>query len=236
MKRLCDFYYELWMSLRKEALPVKDQSPIAIQRDGDRLLEIAAKRGLRVFTLDLPALGSWYDLGLSTGRLVRTPLPLTRRVGRKTQIPRFMGEIVSRVFDSNGLLRDDADVTAVRALRQLCLLGKKARIDCDENKYFERSKNFTAPMERAPFLQDIGGNMKHYQMTLTLLVFASGCLFLVLVTIWLYLILTMAPAHSRLDRFYTNSSIESRPNSGLSRPQSGVRSMDPEQFPIQEDL
>lgn len=151
MKRLCDFYYELWMSLRKEVLPVKDQSPIAIQRDGDRLLEIAAKRGLRVFTLDLPALGSWYDLGLSTGRLVRTPLPLTRRVGRKTQIPRFMGEIVSRVFDSNGLLRNDADVTAVRALRQLCLLGKKARIDCDENKILRAIEEFHRTDGACPF-------------------------------------------------------------------------------------
>lgn len=77
--------------------------------------------GASFVTSALPTLCKAFDQGLADGKMGRA-------VGYSYcgSIPRFLGGMFSLVFDPRtGLLRDDADIGAVKSIRQLLLVFKK---------------------------------------------------------------------------------------------------------------
>jgi hypothetical protein len=114
-----------------------------LERDKSRLHSLVEARGISVFTLDLPAVGKQFDRCLSDGRLDLHGLPHSRSFKKGSPVPRLFKGLVMRVFDVNGLLRqDDADADAILFLRQLYYAAKKVRMTCDESKTFETVRDF----------------------------------------------------------------------------------------------
>ncbi|UJQ85476.1 MAG: putative replicase protein [Frobavirus nemorishabitans] len=116
-----------------------------LERDEQRLHSLVKTRGLRVITLDLPAVGKEFDRSLSEGRLLLTSSYLTGRRSKDSPIPRLFGGLVMLVFDKCGMLRvnpDDKHINAVRFLRQLFLLGKKWQVSCAESLTFKEVREF----------------------------------------------------------------------------------------------
>jgi hypothetical protein len=115
---------------------------LEVERDLSRLASLVANRGVKVYTIDLPALGKHFDKCLSGGRLIRSGLPLSRPYSSKSIIPRLFREIYFRVFDDDGLLLPDVDIQAVKYLRQLFYIAKKFKAACDSSSVFKAVEEF----------------------------------------------------------------------------------------------
>jgi hypothetical protein len=113
-----------------------------LERDNKRLISLVATRGLRVLTLDLPAVGKELDRSLADGRLTLSSSYLTSRRRKGSPIPRLFGALVMRVFDDSGMLVVDPDTDAIRFLRQLYLLAKKWKATCEKTYTFKEVWEF----------------------------------------------------------------------------------------------
>lgn len=121
---------KVWQCLLKDAAHAYPALEMEFERDLNRLERVVKARGIRVFLVDLPAIGKHLDRCLAEGQYNLPELPLTQRVSRRVQTPKFLRGIHLLVFDELGRLKDDADGLAVFFYRQLTLFAKKADIDC----------------------------------------------------------------------------------------------------------
>lgn len=101
--------------------------------DFDRLALYCQTRGLGLFTLDLPHLDTLLLRGLESGRL---PLegPLSKAVSKRVRVPRLFSGLWLRVFDRDGCLKPEVDVTSLFFLRQLFRQGKNIEVDCSYSR------------------------------------------------------------------------------------------------------
>lgn len=104
-----------------------------LDRDVHRLTSLVEQRGLGVFVLDLPTIDEALLQGLENGQLV-LGFPNSRSVSKKIRVPRFLSGLWLRVFDKSGVLRNDADPTAIFFLRQISCLGKKLEVGCSPER------------------------------------------------------------------------------------------------------
>lgn len=98
-------------------------------RDIDRVASGVKNRGLGFFTLDLPNLDAILLVALKEGRL-HAKGPCSHMVSKTCKVPRFLSGLWLRVFDNDGCLLDEPDITSIAFLRQLCCLGKKIEVPC----------------------------------------------------------------------------------------------------------
>jgi hypothetical protein len=104
------------------------------ERDLARLLVHVEQRGFSALAVDLPAVGKHLDRCLSGGQYKLSGLPLTKRFSGRTVIPKLFRGLYLLVFHTDGLLREDYSSDAILFLRQLCYVGKKARVSCSLDK------------------------------------------------------------------------------------------------------
>lgn len=109
--------------------------------DFERLALQCQTRDLSVFTLDLPHLDSLLIRGLDSGRLVLEG-PFSRRVSKRIKVPRLFRGLWLRVFDMDACLKQDADVTSIFFLRQLCRLGKNLEVECSADRIKAAVENY----------------------------------------------------------------------------------------------
>jgi len=111
------------------------------ERDLARLKVLSVLRGIRVYLVDLPAVGKHLDRCLANGQYLPSGLPLTKRYTGGVVIPKFLRGLYLLVFEENGRLKDEYDVEAVVFLRQILYLVKKAPFACSpediENEVLE---------------------------------------------------------------------------------------------------
>jgi hypothetical protein len=104
------------------------------ERDLARILLLLSSRGTSYLTMELPAVGKIFDKSLSCGYL----LPIHRAgfspYSNRSKIPVLYRGLWSKVFDDDGCLRIEPEVTAIRFLRQLFYAAKKVRINCNESR------------------------------------------------------------------------------------------------------
>ncbi len=112
------------------------------ERDASRLLSLVDKRGLSFLMIDLPEMGKHFDRCLSIGHLTKSGLPGQRAYRTGVSIPRLFKGLILRVFDENGLLRDNPDVASIRLLRQLYYAAKKAKVPCNDSRTWEHVHEF----------------------------------------------------------------------------------------------
>lgn len=100
-------------------------------RDKLRLRSAIESRGVR-FALDvLPAARKHLDKCVAQQRLTLFNLAHHAPYKRGSTIPRLFKGLYLRVFDRSGVLKPDADATALKYLRQLLGAVRKLKLDCD---------------------------------------------------------------------------------------------------------
>lgn len=111
-------------------------------RDLSRLYSCVEQSGLTFYTIVLPSQGKHFDKALASGRLSPSGLPFQRPFKKNGVIPRLFKELYLRVFNDLGILRVDADVQAIRFLRQLFYLTKKIELECTDGRTFRAIEEF----------------------------------------------------------------------------------------------
>ncbi len=112
------------------------------ERDLKRLLSLIKTRGLPVLLVDLPAFGKHFDKCLSNGRLLRPAMACFSPYRRRGVVPSLFKGLLLRVFDEHGMLRSSPDVLSIRAIRQLCRMAKKFKIQCPDKTIKEHVNEF----------------------------------------------------------------------------------------------
>lgn len=102
-------------------------------RDSSRLHDAVSNHGIKVYTIFLPDICKALDRALADGYIAPLKLPLAG-ADRGWKSPRLFKGLFQRIFDTDGLLRARPDTDAIRLLRQLLLVAKKLRIECDDSK------------------------------------------------------------------------------------------------------
>jgi hypothetical protein len=95
--------------------------------------------GLSFLTITLPTFGKGFEKSLDLGRVDRN---LYQPFGWKGGLPKFLWGFLDRVFDrTSGVLLDEPDIEAIRAVRQLTLMFGKINLPCTperERKAYEQ--------------------------------------------------------------------------------------------------
>lgn len=117
-----------------------DAGSLEIARN--RVSLLYAQRGVRVFTLELPACAKVLDRTLDAGFLVDDLPYFKRRARRSEWYPTVFGSLWKRIVDVHGNVLDEPDINAVAALRQLYLFGKKLAVDCADTITYKKVKEF----------------------------------------------------------------------------------------------
>lgn len=112
------------------------------ERDLFHLLSVLEDHGMRLACIDLPAVAKHFDRCLDEGRFTPSRLPLTGMKSREVRVPKFLGHLYLKVFHKDGLLRDDASIEAIVAIRQLYMGLKKLKLSCNEESINVEIQNF----------------------------------------------------------------------------------------------
>jgi hypothetical protein len=100
-------------------------------RDIDEFRHRASREGMGFLTKTLPSIAKAIDKALATGTKLLIPR-LEKR--RSSEIPKFLGFLVSLIFDDSGRERSDASPWGLGALRQLLYLFYKLEIPSTEKQ------------------------------------------------------------------------------------------------------
>lgn len=121
---------KVWKCILMDARQAFPTLATEFERDLIRCERLVKARGLRVFLLDFPAVGKHLDRCLSNGEYNPCHLPATSRRGHGVLTPKFLGGLYLLIFDRDGRLKEEPDITALSLLRQLLLFAKKYKIEC----------------------------------------------------------------------------------------------------------
>lgn len=146
----------LWEVL---ALELADWCSADVDRDITHLRQRVEHEGLSFMTITLPAFASDFERSLEAGQIDRT---LFRAFRKKGVAPAFLSGFTQNVFDENGLIQVNPDVTCIYAVRQLCLFYKKVEIECSPvrtrdafKEYLECEQEIKA-LDAAPTPEGLG--------------------------------------------------------------------------------
>lgn len=109
-------------------------------RDCQEILNRSRVEGLPFLTRTLPLLGKAIDKALLGDSDAFVSIPFKK--ARDSKLPVLFGEMLRRVFDSNGCTRSDADAQSVRLLRQLTFSYYKLDVPYDQELEDEVINNF----------------------------------------------------------------------------------------------
>lgn len=112
------------------------------ERDYSRLSSALEHHGLRFATIDLVAYGKHFDKCLSHQRLDYYRGTHLAPFSNRTIIPRLFRGLLLRVFEIDGCLRSDADVQAIKYLRQLYYAARKLDMECADERVFREVSSF----------------------------------------------------------------------------------------------
>ncbi len=121
----------LWVACLKEA---GDQHHVRIDRDLAYAESRLEHEGLSFITIVLPGFEKDLLTAVSQGRIDSNHFVGFRRRGG---LPAFLSGFLCRVFHSDGTLRPDADITALRAVRQVLLLVGKIELPVTRSRELE---------------------------------------------------------------------------------------------------
>lgn len=119
----------LWIACLQEA---GDQCHVRIHRDLAYALSRVEKEGPEFLGVTLPNFEKDLLTAVSRGY---AGSDLFLGFSQKGGLPKFLSGFLCQIFDSNGMLRDDADSTVLRTVRQILLLVSKT-----DAPYSEESK------------------------------------------------------------------------------------------------
>lgn len=108
-------------------------SETSIARDKATMAASYRDRGLPYFTITLPDSAKFLHSSLEFGRIVYGVRPVNHRaISHTNTLPRFLSELWGLVFEVDGQLKAEPNVTAIFWLRQIYLIFKKLDMVCDQ--------------------------------------------------------------------------------------------------------
>lgn len=112
-----------------------------MERDYSYLRSAFEHRGLSFFTMTLPDYGLWFVRSLDQGSL-RPISEIPRGIRIRKGRPGVFQGVLSKVFDSDGMLRSNADPEAVLFFRTLCESLKKLEVPVSTSALKKTVKEF----------------------------------------------------------------------------------------------
>lgn len=116
------------------------RSAAPVHRDVKTLRERVAHEGDSFITITLPAFCKDFERSLDEGRVAPGRFLSFRK--RASGIPAFLSGFLRHVFDCDGSLLPEPRVDCIRAIRQICLFGKKVRRTCTSARLLDATKRF----------------------------------------------------------------------------------------------
>jgi hypothetical protein len=151
----------VWLSLEV----LKDfgtRCGVDVARDCVTVTRRTEDEGESFLTISLPDYCKAFERMLDSGLCLASCLP-GFRFGR-TGLPRFLGGFLARIFGADGRLLDVPDVDCIFAVRQVCLLVKKVKLPCTEERnraaqqqYVESDRKCGYPSEPEHQLEGASG-------------------------------------------------------------------------------
>lgn len=97
---------------------------VSLSKDLEHIRLTAASRGVSTLVVDLPFIGKHLDKCLSKGFWAPISAPLLGQ-SRKSVLPKFLGGLLSEIFEETGCLKDTPNLEAIIFARQILYLCKK---------------------------------------------------------------------------------------------------------------
>lgn len=141
-KSLVAFVQGLYVHILKDAVQELPELSAEFEKDQSRLLTFVEQRGLPFVTIDLPALGKHFDVCLDSGLFTKSCLAGSRPYKSSSTIPRLFRGLYLRVFNDQGELSSNPDVSSIRLLRQLFYAGKKLKLECENARTWKTVREF----------------------------------------------------------------------------------------------
>lgn len=127
-----DAYLDVLLSvLRQPPFPLADGDSRSIERDIQTIMVRVANEGISFLTKTLPAFGKRVLLSVEEGMLVDFPGFATMK---SQPHPAFLQVVTTRLFDSEGRLRTDADPLAMKHLEQVVFMFYKLGLPHTEHE------------------------------------------------------------------------------------------------------
>lgn len=90
--------------------------------------------GEKFLTITLPRFSKDLERSIENGSIPSDAFTGFRRRGKGDCRPQFLGDLLGRIFESDGTLIDRPDFKAIRAVRQICLLHSKLKELCSDEQ------------------------------------------------------------------------------------------------------
>jgi hypothetical protein len=115
------------------------QQGISAHRDLATVKSRYEERGMEFLTILLPRFGKDLERSIETGSIASSSFSgFSRRGGRlKDKGPAFLGDLFDRIFDTDGVLLEQPDWKAIRAIRQISGFHGKLKELCSDAKIQE---------------------------------------------------------------------------------------------------
>jgi hypothetical protein len=115
---------------------------LQLYRDYITIEKRTQSEGIKFLTVTLPALGKTFDRSLGDGLWLNSSSSF--KADKPYQTPLFLRDLFRKVFDVDGLLRNDADPLAVGYIRQVCYFAYKLDKPHSEEQEREVFQGFLA--------------------------------------------------------------------------------------------
>lgn len=112
------------------------------ERDKERSLHELVVRGERFLTIDLPAIRKHLERCLDEGLYVSSGLYLCSKTSKKIVVPAFCKDLYLQIFNHDGSLKAEPNVSAIADLRQLYEGFGKLKNPCKQEAIDEEVSNF----------------------------------------------------------------------------------------------
>lgn len=154
MKSYVQTFSELYNALARDIVVQYPTIKSEMDRDLSRLRRALSNEGLSFITITHLDMCSFFQKALADEALLDLPtMSRPRGFGRKSSVdcrPQYLWGLLSYVFNDDGKLRADPDVTAISFVRQWLLMAKKLEVDCDESRTEATLNDFLAVEARIP--------------------------------------------------------------------------------------
>jgi len=139
-KRLLISFFEILASVLADASVLCNTST---SRDLITIRSRAEHEGPSFYTITLPQFSKCFERSLENGFWLPELFTGFSR-SRSSCLPRFLSGFTSLVFNHTGELRDDSSIEAVEAIRQICLVLNKIKMDCTKERQRSAELAFSA--------------------------------------------------------------------------------------------
>lgn len=155
MKSYIQAFSELYYALAKDICAQYPTIESEMERDKTRLHRATEAEGLSFITITHLSMCNFFQKSLALGSLDHDlpSNPRPRGFGSKSSCdrrPEYLFGLLSQVFDADGTLKPDPDVTAIAFVRQWLLMAKKLEVACDESRTEATLTEFLAIEARMP--------------------------------------------------------------------------------------